>query len=312
MRAIKITVLALALTLCGAQSLARHSRSSQPAAPSQPSLAQSPQPSSSQPSPSQPSPAQYPQPSSLQPSPSSQPPPSPAPSVPSPASPSPEPSVPSPASQSSPSPEPSAPPQSSPSTPPHYSADGLYNLANSYARAGKPGLAVLNYERATLLAPYDTDIAANLDYVRTSAHVSTAPPPARFARVAQAISPTLAAWLGVIGIALFGAALLTKRVSPRLKWTTSAGVLLGAALIALPISNAMLLWPRLHEAVVLVNQTPALVSPVPIADTAFVLPEAETVIMTARHDDFILVRTRAGLSGWVTRANLGAVVPEAN
>ena len=315
MRAIKITMLALALTLCGAQSLARHSRSSQPAAPSQPSLAQSPQPSSLQPSPSQPSPAQSPQPSSLQPSPSSQPPPSPAPSVPSPASPSPEPSMPSPASQSSPSPEPSAPPpssQSPPSTPPHYSADGLYNLANSYARAGKPGLAVLNYERATLLAPYDTDIAANLDYVRTSAHVSTAPPPARFARVAQAISPTLAAWLGVIGIALFGAALLTKRVSPRLKWTTSAGVLLGAALIALPISNAMLLWPRLREAVVLVNQTPALVSPVPIADTAFVLPEAETVIMTARHDDFILVRTRAGLSGWVTRANLGAVVPEAN
>lgn len=28
---------------------------------------------------------------------------------------------------------------------PQYSADGLYNSANSYARAGKPGLAVLNY-----------------------------------------------------------------------------------------------------------------------------------------------------------------------
>ena len=34
-----------------------------------------------------------------------------------------------------------------------YSAAGLYNLANSYARAGKPGMAVLNYERASLLAP---------------------------------------------------------------------------------------------------------------------------------------------------------------
>jgi hypothetical protein len=65
----------------------------------------------------------------------------------------------------------------------------------------------------------------------------------------------------------------------------------------------------MHEAVVLINQTPALVSPVPMADTAFVLPEAETVTMTAKHEDFVLVRTRGGLSGWVARANLGAVVP---
>ena len=32
-----------------------------------------------------------------------------------------------------------------------YSAAGLYNLGNSYARAGKPGMAILNYERASLL-----------------------------------------------------------------------------------------------------------------------------------------------------------------
>src|ERR1700688_3914955 len=76
---------------------------------------------------------------------------------------------------------------------PRYSADGLYNLANSYARAGKPGLAVLNYERASLLAPDDVDINANLEYVRASAHVPTEPR-TRFARFAQAASPTLAAW----------------------------------------------------------------------------------------------------------------------
>jgi hypothetical protein len=71
----------------------------------------------------------------------------------------------------------------------------------------------------------------------------------------------------------------------------------------------MLLWPRLHEAVVLINQTSARVSPVPMGDTAFVLLEAETVTMTAEHEEFVLVRTRGGLSGWVARASLGAVVP---
>jgi hypothetical protein len=192
---------------------------------------------------------------------------------------------------------------------PRYSADGLYNLANSYARAGKPGLAVLNYERAALLAPDDADINANLEYVRAFAHVPTAPR-TRFARIAQVANPTLAAWIGVLGIALVGVGLLASKLAPRFQRLRGGGILLGVALIALTVSNAMLLWPRMHEAVVLINQTPARVSPVPMGDTAFVLREAETVTMTAEHEDFILIRTRGGLSGWVARANLGTVVPQ--
>jgi hypothetical protein len=169
-------------------------------------------------------------------------------------------------------------------------------------------LAVLNYERAALLAPDDTDINANLEYVRALAQVPTTPRN-RFARIGQAASPTLAAWIGVVGIGLVGLGLLAGRIALRFRWLRAAGVLLGVALIALTLSNAILLWPRMHEAVVLVNQTPARVSPVPMGDTAFVLREAETVTMTAEHEDFILIRTRGGLSGWVARANVGAVVP---
>jgi hypothetical protein len=191
---------------------------------------------------------------------------------------------------------------------PRYSADGLYNLANSFARAGKPGLAVLNYERAALLAPNDPDINANMDYVRDAAH-RPPEPRNRFAHIAQAASPTVSAWTGVLGIALVGVGLLVRRITPRFQWVRAGGILLGLALIALTVFNGILLWPRMHEAVVLVNQTPARVSPVPMGDTAFVLPEAETVTMTAEHEDFILIRTRGGLSGWVARANLGAVVP---
>jgi hypothetical protein len=193
---------------------------------------------------------------------------------------------------------------------PQYSADGLYNLANSYARAGKPGLAVLNYERAALLAPDDPDINANLEYVRASAHVATEPR-GRFVRIAQAASPRLAAWAGVLGIALVGLGMLARRTTRRFQWMRIGGIVIGAALIALTASNAMLLWPRMHEAVILINQTPVRVSPVPMGETAFVLPEAETVTIAAEHEDFALIRTRRGLSGWVARANLGAVVPRA-
>jgi hypothetical protein len=81
----------------------------------------------------------------------------------------------------------------------------------------------------------------------------------------------------------------------------------GLARVALPVSNAMLMLPSLHEAVILVNQTPALAAPVPMSEPAFTLPEAETV--SDRHEDYILVHTRSGQSGWVGRANLATVVP---
>jgi hypothetical protein len=194
---------------------------------------------------------------------------------------------------------------------PTYSADGLYNLGNSYARAGKPGLAVLSYERAALLSPDDADINANLAYVRAAAQVSVKPTN-RFARLVLATSPTAAAWLGVLGLALVGAGLVARKVARRNLTIASSGVVLGVALLALSVGNAMLLWPRMHEAVVLVDQTPARVSPAPMADTAFVLREADSVTMTAEHEDFIFVRSRDGSSGWVTRASLGAVVPPAH
>ncbi|HEY4974243.1 MAG TPA: tetratricopeptide repeat protein [Steroidobacteraceae bacterium] len=191
---------------------------------------------------------------------------------------------------------------------PTYSADGLYNLANSYARAGKPGLAVLSYERAALLAPADSDINANLAYVRASAQVSMKPQN-RLARLIQATSPTSAAWLGVLGLALLGIGLVASKVARRILWIPGGAILLGSALIALTACNAMLLWPRMHEAIVLIDQTPARVSPAPMAETAFVLREAQSVTIAAEHEDFMLIRTGGGLSGWVARANLGALVP---
>jgi type IV secretory pathway VirB2 component (pilin) len=169
-------------------------------------------------------------------------------------------------------------------------------------------LAVLNYERAALLAPNDADINANLDYVRASAHVPVEPR-TRFTQIGSAVSPNSAAWIGVMGLALVGIGLLARKFAPRRRWLRTGSIVLGVALMTLTLSNALLVWRRAHEAIVLINQTPARVSPVPMGETAFVLREAETVTIAAQHEDFILIRTRNGLSGWVARANLGTVMP---
>jgi hypothetical protein len=189
-----------------------------------------------------------------------------------------------------------------------YSASALYNSANAYARAGKPGLAVLNYERASLLAPDDPDVDANLLFVRESAHVA-AEPRRWIDRLVTVARPAVVAWLGVAGVVMMGAGLLAGFLAPRRRRTRRAAMIAGAVLAGFTLSNGLVLWPKLHEAVILTAATPARASPVPMGDPLFVLPEAETVRITAEHDDFVLVRTRAGRAGWVSHANLAPVVP---
>lgn len=191
---------------------------------------------------------------------------------------------------------------------PHYSAAALYNLGNSYARAGKPGLAVLNYERARLLAPDDADIEANLNFVRAAAHLPSEAPP-RWARAILMADPTLAAWLGVAGLVALGVSLILWHGSSRRRWGRRALAAGGAALLALTVGHGVLLWPWLHAAVVVTGNAPVRVSPVPMGDPLFTLPEAETVTLLAEHEQFVLVRTAAGKSGWMSRANLVPVVP---
>jgi hypothetical protein len=196
---------------------------------------------------------------------------------------------------------------------PIYSASSLYNLANSYALAGKPALAILNYERAGLLAPNDPDIEANLHYVRNTVHLPSKTT-SEFERAATYVSPTLVSWLGVVGLLLLGGTLLAAHRYPQHPWKRRGialvGIaLVGIALVGLTVANGFVLWPTLHAAVVVTPATPARVSPVPMGDPLFTLAEAETVTMAAKHDDFVLIQTGSGRSGWVSRANIVAVVP---
>jgi hypothetical protein len=192
--------------------------------------------------------------------------------------------------------------------PPGFSAAGLYNLANAYARQGKPGMAVLNYERASLLSPNDPDIDANLNYVRASSHLS-APSRSTFDRMARIASPFALSWIGVMGLVIVGVSSLAAQLASRHRWMHRLGMLFGISMLGLTVANGMALWPMLHAGVVITAATPVRVSPVPMGDSLFVLPEAETVKIVAEHEGFLLIETAAGRSGWVSRSNVASVVP---
>jgi hypothetical protein len=190
-----------------------------------------------------------------------------------------------------------------------YSAPALYNLANAYARAGKPGLAVLNYERARLLEPNDPDIDANLRHVREAVGL---PPESRnrFERMVEIASPRNLAWVGVLGLLIAGVSVLARWLHPRHRHKLLAATLLGISLLGVTIGSGVALLPIMHEAVVITRTAPIRVSPVPIEEALFVLPEASIVRMLAEHDGFVLIRTEAGRTGWAQRANLAPIVPK--
>jgi len=189
-----------------------------------------------------------------------------------------------------------------------YSSAALFNQANAFARDGKTGLAVLDYERAQLLAPNDADIAANLHFVRSKAGLPDASE-SWFTRSLTCVRPNTLAWLGSFGLALAGLSLLLVRLHPQRRVAFSSLALVGSLLVLTAIGSAITIWPRVNEAVVLAHDAPAWNSPVRVAEPVFKLREGEAVIVRAEHQDFALVKTSAGHSCWVARADLTRVVP---
>jgi hypothetical protein len=190
-----------------------------------------------------------------------------------------------------------------------YSAAMLFNQANAYARAGKTGPAILNYERAQLLAPNDPDIAANLHFVRTKAGL----PDAQESWVVSVLNrapPDTLAWLGSLGLVLAG--LLLLRVYPERRFAFRAATVAGVLLAATAIGSAATRWPTTKEAVVTDHDVQARTSPAPSAEALFKLREGDTVTVRAEDKNFALVQTSTGGSGWVNSADISRVIPRHN
>jgi len=86
-------------------------------------------------------------------------------------------------------------------------------------------------------------------------------------------------------------------------------VLIGLLLIAATVANGVVMWPRVHGAVVLVAGTPVRATPAPLGDSLFNLPEGTADRILGEHQDFVFVQIKPDIRGWVARASIAAVVP---
>jgi tetratricopeptide (TPR) repeat protein len=186
------------------------------------------------------------------------------------------------------------------------SAASLYNRGNAYARQGKAGLAILYYERARILTPWDSDLRANLERVRSAAGLATAPEPWLQAH-ARMPDSDVGFWLGVAGLGLAGGGLLWLRFDRPRRRRGWALVGVGVALFGVAVLDACATWPVMHEAVVL-HPTSGRVSPASAGESLFSLPEGQLVHMNDAYGGFILVKAPDGTAGWVARADLEPLI----
>ncbi|MEZ4339462.1 MAG: hypothetical protein R3B82_22795 [Sandaracinaceae bacterium] len=192
-----------------------------------------------------------------------------------------------------------------------YAPGVLYDLGNAYLRDGEPGLAILQYERARLLAPGDAAIEHNLEQAREAAGVAA--PETRAVEALVARWPTRR-WmlLGAIALGLFvigslGLGVLRRGRRLALAMTVLTGVVTVACAAAIGVGTL-----GRDRAVVLEPDLPARVAPFEGAEPVFDVREGEVLRMRDRRGAFREVVDSRGRRGWLPDSSLAPIVPRAS
>jgi tetratricopeptide (TPR) repeat protein len=202
-----------------------------------------------------------------------------------------------------------------------YSAELCYDLGNALFKLGQVGPAILQYERARYLDPWNHEIDNNLQLARKSAGLD--PNSFTWWQVMIRIIP-INTWLYMVegGLVLFT---LTMVSSVWLIPQLSAGPLkigrlcvrsiffFGTPLFLFIVFFATLAYASslrdLSQGVVIIKDPPLLISPTERAEKVDVLPEGDVVLVEQNSGSFIEVDARDRKFGWVRISSVEPIVP---
>jgi len=189
-----------------------------------------------------------------------------------------------------------------------FSAPVLFNLANAYYQDGKLGLAILNYQRAQLLAPRDADIAFNLHMARAKAGLADRPI-AWFDHAARFFSLNTLSCLGGAALLFLAGGIVAWQFTQRKRPAWRIAMAFAACVLLATASAVVLQSPELNQAIVIVKNTPVYISPVTVGQPLYTLAEGQNIAIRNAYSDFILVETTDGHRGWVKRADVSPLIP---
>ncbi len=188
---------------------------------------------------------------------------------------------------------------------PQASVSALVTRADSEL-AAHPGQALLDYERARLLAPRVPEVAAGLARARAAAGLPPAAP-GPIARAVQWLSPDEWSRLALAALALAALSATAAAWRWRRRWTLPAA----AGALGLALASGGLAWrtaPRPADAVVVAANAVARIAPFAQAEAAFVVPEGSRVTIQSAHQGFARIDGSRGV-GWVPDSAVERIIP---
>ena len=182
-----------------------------------------------------------------------------------------------------------------------------YNLANAYFRKGEKGRAIVNYLRAERLAPRDTEIRLNLQFVRDTVGIGDATSASPWQRILSWLTAgeltavaTMSYWLC---FGLLGLGQLRPSLRPRLwlpSWAAAAccvaalGWLVAASRGELSAGHGVVVAP---EAVVRLG-------PLEESQSSHSLHDGVEITILERRQDWLRVRDSKNRIGWIRSAQI--------
>ncbi|MBI5388453.1 MAG: SH3 domain-containing protein [Verrucomicrobia bacterium] len=187
------------------------------------------------------------------------------------------------------------------------SAGVLHNLGNAEWKSGQAGEAILAWERAQWLDPFNANARANLRYARQTAQLPS-PQLAWYEMCSTWLPVNAWAWLAALS---FWTALALVLLPGVLRWRKAdwhqAVAAAGFAVFLLTIPALLGVHSRTKLGIIRAKDTPLRLTPTRDAQTLGRLPAGELVRLERERGGYVYVRGANDAAGWVERAQFGTI-----
>jgi tetratricopeptide (TPR) repeat protein len=188
-------------------------------------------------------------------------------------------------------------------------AGTLVNLGRAEWQRGQAGAAILAWEQAQWIDPFDARAAQNLKFARTVAQVD-APALKWFETVSTCLPPNAWVWLAGASLWLTVGALVLPAVFRRRKagWQQTLAAL-GCGLFLVCMTANLGVVSRTQIGFVLKKNAPLLLTPTREGEIISTLNAGDAARRLRTRGNYFLIRTGLG-TGWIDRTQFGLINPE--